>query len=208
MRLEYFFAFGCNLKEFNELLISGWRKFGTFFFRPRCETCFECIPIRIMVKDFQISKNQKRVINKNINTKVLFSDLVFKEEIFEIYKDHSLKRFNQKVNKEDFIQSFFYQSVPSILSEFYIEDKLAGVGFIDISSEALSSVYFIYGNQYEKYSLGTFGALKEIEYAKSLGLKYYYLGYYVKDNHRMAYKAKFKSFELYDWKEKEWKSVD
>ena len=57
---------------------------------------------------------------------------------------------------------------------------------------------------YGKLSPGTISVIKEIEHAQSLGLKYYYLGYYIKDNHSMSYKGRFFPQELYDWKSKEW----
>lgn len=204
MRQEYMIAFGLKEKEFNDLLICGWRKFGVYFFKPNCQSCFECTPIRVKVNQFIPSKNQKRIILKNRDTKVVFNKLNFSNEIFEIYSDHSLNRFKQKSNIEDFKSTFYLESVPSCQSEYYINNKLVAIGFIDISDEALSSVYFIYRTEYNFLNMGTFGAIKEIEYAKILKLKYYYLGYYIKENHSMSYKNKFKPYQLFDWKKQMW----
>ena len=208
MRLEYMFAAGLNKEEYNDLLITGWRRFGYFFFRPKCDICFECIPIRILVDKFTPSKSQRRVINKNENTIVKFNHLRFTDEIYEIYREHSLDRFNQKVSKNDFKQSFFINAVSAMQSEYYIDNKLIAVGFIDISNEAFSSVYFIYKTAFDNFSLGTFSVIKEIEYAKTLGLKYYNLGYYVKNNKRMSYKNKFRPYELYDWHKNIWEEME
>ena len=52
--------------------------------------------------------------------------------------------------------------------------------------------------------LGTFGAIKEIEFAASRGLKYYYLGYYIENNHSMSYKDRFHPNEKYNWHEDRW----
>jgi arginine-tRNA-protein transferase len=93
-------------------------------------------------------------------------------------------------------------------SEYYIDDKLAGVGFIDISSNSLSSIYFIYSSGFKKYRLGTFSALKETEYALSLGLKYYYLGYFIEKNSSMAYKNSFHINEKMDWESGKWLHED
>ena len=200
-------AFGLNAKEFNNLLSKGWRRFGVYFFKPSCMKCFQCIPIRIKVKDFTPSKSQKRVIKNNKDTRVVINKLNFKKQIFEIYKEHSYDRFGQSSSIEDFKNTFFINAVPACQSEYYINNKLVAIGFIDISSNALSSVYFIYKSEYKYLSLGVFGAIKEIEYAKSLKLKYYYLGYYIKDNHRMSYKNKFNPYELYDWHRNKWQSI-
>ncbi len=197
-------AFGLNPDEFNDFLIKGWRRFGIYFFRPNCEICFDCKPIRIDVKKFKPSNSQKRIIKKNYKTSVVFNKLTYKKMIFNIYEEHSFDRFAQISNLDDFKNTFFINAVSSCQSEYYINDNLVAVGFIDISDEALSSVYFVYKTEYNNLSLGTFGAIKEIEYAKNLNLKYYYLGYYIKDNSRMSYKNKFKPFELYDWKKQKW----
>lgn len=186
------------------MLINGWRRFGLYFFRPSCLNCAKCIPIRVRINDFLPSKSQIRVCKKNNFVKLFIKKLEYREELFNIYKEHSLDRFNQVADKEDFIESFFYDAVPAFQSEYYLNDELIAFGFIDMSNEALSSVYYVYKTKYKFLSLGTFSILKEIEYGKSLGLKYYYLGYYIKENRHMSYKNKFKPYELYDWHGKKW----
>ncbi|MFC1671337.1 arginyltransferase, partial [Spirochaetota bacterium] len=105
---------------------------------------------------------------------------------------------------EDFMANFYSESCPSVQSEYYLKDQLIAVGFLDMSSKSLSSIYFIFKTAYEKYSLGTFGALKEIEYTSSLGLKYYYLGYYIENNQSMSYKNRFQPNEKYNWQNEKW----
>jgi len=206
-RQEYLFAIDVTKEEFNNLLINGWRRFGYYFFRPSCIKCAECIPIRVRINKFSLSNSQKRVVKKNEKVKLLIKKLEYSEEIFNIYKEHSSDRFNQSTKQEDFIETFFYDSVPAFQSEYYLNDELIAFGFIDMSSEALSSVYFVFKTKYNFLSLGTFSAIKEMEYARSLGLKYYYLGYYIKENHHMSYKNKFKPYDLFDWNEKKWKEI-
>lgn len=63
----------------------------------------------------------------------------------------------------------------------------------------MSSIYFIYRDEYTKFRLGIFSALKEAEYAHSLGLKHYYLGYYIENNLKMAYKNSFHINEKMEW---------
>lgn len=50
--------------------------------------------------------------------------------------------------------------------KYYLEEKLIAVGVVDVLPESLSSVYFFYDPKYRKYSLGVYGALKEIEYIR------------------------------------------
>ena len=193
-----------SAQEYDQLLETGWRRFGLFFFKPDCIDCFECRPIRIRVNDFALTKSQKRVLEKNKKTKVVFSELQLKDEMYEIYDEHSRTRFDQETTFEDFQMSFFSNILPARQSEFYNIHELIASGFIDISKNAVSSVYFYYKRSYNRLSLGTFGALKEIEYAKNLGRSYYYLGFYIKENKSMAYKNRFKPCQLFDWYEKKW----
>jgi len=203
-RFTYFFALDLSAEELDVILSRGWRKFGMYYFKPLCRDCHECTPIRVRTNECKPTRSQRRVIKECRDVRVEFRDLEYRDEIFEIYKDHSFHRFNKDSNNEDFYSSFYTRSCPSIQSEYYIDDRLAGVGFIDISSNSLSSIYFIYGNEYKKLRLGTYSAFAEAEYAASLGLKYYYLGYYVESNSSMAYKNSFHINEKMDWDTGAW----
>ncbi len=203
-RFEYFFAYELNYDDLNILLEKGWRKFGIYYFRPNCVKCFKCIPLRVLVKDFIPSRSQKRVLRKSEKIRVEFKPLTYKDEIFEIYRDHSLNRFDREVDVETFVSTFYTETCPSMQSEYYLDDELMGVGFLDISSQAFSSVYYIFKTRYEEYSPGTYSILKEIEKAGSLGKKYYYLGYYIEENGSMSYKNMFHPNEKYDWEKGIW----
>ncbi|MCP4163092.1 MAG: arginyltransferase [Deltaproteobacteria bacterium] len=202
-RNEFMLATDLSGEEFNELLKNGWRRFGIYFFRPNCKYCNACIPIRIPVNKFMLSKSQRRVQKKNKDTKVIVRELSFHESLYDLYEDHS-KRFDQESSRENFIQTFFHRSVPAIQTEYYVNEKLSGFGFIDIGKEGASSVYFVFGSEFSKLSIGTFGVIKEIEISKNSGLDYYYLGYYLEKNKHMKYKNSFKPYELYDWGKDIW----
>ncbi len=209
-RHEYFFADQIKKDEMDFLLSKGWRKFGHFLFRPKCLNCNLCIPLRVVVNDFHLRKSQKRILKKNKDVIVKFSPLQYKEEHFDIYFKHSRVRFNKNdiQSREDFIQTFYIGTGKQVLSEFFIEEKLVAFGILDQGTESLSSVYFVFDTDYEKRNLGTFGALKEIEYANDTGLRYYYLGYWIEQNKSMNYKNSFKVHELYNFVEKVWRTPD
>jgi arginyl-tRNA--protein-N-Asp/Glu arginylyltransferase len=201
---EYFLARDLDENELNEFLSRGWRKFGYYYFRPTCEGCSQCIPIRVLVDEFTPSKNQKKIMRKGRDISVRFSTLRYTEEIYDMYRDHSKHRFGNEALKDEFIFNFYLPSCPSLQSEYYLDGTLIAVGFLDITSESLSSVYFIYRSGFDRYSLGTLGVIREITCARMLNLRYYYLGYYIADNHFMAYKSRFKPHEEYNWEKNEW----
>ncbi|WP_372366867.1 arginyltransferase [Candidatus Uabimicrobium sp. HlEnr_7] len=208
-RFEYFFAHELDEYEIAHLLENGWRKFGMYFFRPRCPGCQACIPTRVLVQDFKPSKSQKRVLKKNIDVEVCFSSLRYDDRIFELYKKHSQNRFSQtEGSKENFLHSFYLPSCPGLQSEFYLNGKLIGAGFLDKGHSTLSSIYFVYDTDYQHLNLGTFSILKEIEYAKKLDNLYYYLGYYIEKCTKMAYKNKFNPQQHFNWQTKTWTLFD
>jgi leucyl-tRNA---protein transferase len=204
LRFVYTFLAELNEEEIESFLSTGWRKFGIYYFKPECGSCIDCIPIRVLVNEFIPSKSQRRILRKNSHVEVKFSDLDYKDEIYNIYENHSRVKFGKETDREDFITSFYTPSCPSFQSEYYLDGKLFAVGFLDVSNKALSSVYFAYNTDFEKYSPGTYSVLKEIEFAKSLGLKYYYLGYYIKNNKSMSYKNRYFPNEKFDWESGLW----
>ncbi len=203
---EYFFADHIKSEEMDFLLTKGWRKFGQFLFRPSCDNCSKCVPLRVDVESFKPSKSQKRVIKKNQDITVKHGPLKYQPGHFEIFKKHSLKRFdkNDITNEKDFIQTFYINSGTGYLSEFFLGEQLVAFGILDRTTKGLSSVYFVFDTDFQKRSLGNFGAIKEIEVAQALGLEYYYLGYWIRENQSMNYKASYHPHELYDWATKDW----
>jgi len=74
---------------------------------------------------------------------------------------------------------------------YYLDNKLIAIGFLDILPTGISSIYFIYDPEYKELALGKVSGLKEMALSYKLGLKYYYLGYYIEDCPKMNYKRKF-----------------
>lgn len=210
-RHEFFLAHDLSAQEFDDVLKKGFRKFGVYFFRPHCQNCQACRPLRVNVNDFKPSKSHRRVLKKNQDVAVSFQAPEYSEEIFQLFRKHSKIRFDQEENhntaREDFIQTHFTQTTPTVLSLFHLQDQLIAVGFLDLSQWGTSSVYFIYDPDYGKRSLGVFGALKEIEYTQKTKRDYYYLGYYIKENPSMNYKNQFHPYELFDWTQGIWKEI-
>ena len=127
----YFIAARLDEKELNGILERGWRKFGWYYFRPACGGCERCTPLRVLTRRFEPTKSQRRVIRKNAGVEVRFSDLRYRDEIYEVYLEHSRARFQAAGSPEDFLLSFYNPSCPAIQSEYYKDGRLVGVGFLD-----------------------------------------------------------------------------
>jgi arginine-tRNA-protein transferase len=207
-QMTFFFASDLSEEELDLVLRNSWRKFGAYFFRPQCQNCSACIPVRVPVIDFVASKSQRRNLKRNSDIVVQFiSDWNIDDELYELYENHSINRFGKKTDYDDFRTSFGFKSCPSYLSKYYLENKLIAAGFIDKSTDGLSSVYFIYHNSFLVRGLGNFSILKEIEFAKKLQLKFYYLGYFVDGNAKMHYKSCFFPHERMNWCTGIWERV-
>jgi arginine-tRNA-protein transferase len=207
-RFHYFFAREVSGSELEYLLSRGWRKFGLYYFKPVCVKCRKCIPIRLKAGSINVSRSQKRVLKKGELIRTEFREPEYRDEIFELYRIHSEERFGRDAGYEDFINSFYTRSCPSLQSEYYIDNKLIAAGFLDRSGQSLSSIYFVYDTEYLKYSPGTLSILREAEYAASIGLTYYYLGYYIEENRSMSYKNSFNIHETMDWETETWQIPD
>ncbi|MCK5153547.1 MAG: arginyltransferase [Spirochaetales bacterium] len=187
------------------LLSKGYRHFGEYFYRPECNRCTECHPIRIPVKLFNFSRSEKRVITKNAHFTVIIIDKpVADKSYFNLYKDHK-KRFKEKdvETYDNWISSFFSKFDSNKLMEIKDGDILVGVTHLDVTSSIVSAVYCYWNEKYAFYSPGKFSILKGIQYAIETGAEYYYLGYYIKDNKHMSYKANYRPNQILEggaWK--------
>lgn len=195
--------------DFDMLIINGWRHFGYYFFMPNCETCNSCMPIRTMISDFTPTKSQRRNLKKNNSiVEVEFVEPQYSDEIYSVYEKHSKVKFEQESTVKDFKESFFADAIRgnSKLSLFRVDGILVGIGFLDMSEQGISSVYFCYDTDYSHLGLGVYSVLKEIEFGKLHGKSYYYLGYYVEGNGSMEYKSRYTPSEILDWNKAEWVS--
>eukprot|EP00741_Cyanophora_paradoxa_P005468 tig00000889_g5301.t1 len=90
----------------------------------------------------------------------------------------------------------------SFHQEYRVEGRLVAVGVVDVLPRCLSSVYFYYDPDLRGLDLGTWGALREIEWVQRVGhpacapLAYYYLGYYIHSCPKMRYKGQYEPSEL------------
>ncbi|HSI24316.1 MAG TPA: arginyltransferase [Methylotenera sp.] len=199
---------------YSGLIQQGFRRSGKFAYRPHCESCRECIPVRVISEEFIPNRSQKRAYKQHQNLVVSIKLVAFYEEHYALYAAYQKSRhLDEKPNVSDAqeqddaeqYRNFLCQTnVESVMVEFREADELKMVSVIDLVSDGISAVYTFYdttdnktsfGTSHKRASYGTYNVLWQIEWARSLNLPYLYLGYWIKDSQKMAYKQNFKPLE-------------
>lgn len=182
-----------------ELVRQGFRRSGTFTYRPRCDDCIACIPVRVEVSSFAGSRSQRRVWNKNVHLEASLHPLEDKPEYFELYQRYQNARHpdgGMSNDSHEQYQKFLLQShVDSMLVEFREAGVLRMVSIIDVLDDGLSSVYTFFEPALRQASFGTYNVLWQIELCRQLQRPYLYLGYWIKQSQKMAYKARFQPLQ-------------
>jgi len=184
---------------YSELVHHGFRRSGTFTYRPRCDNCEACIPVRIEIGNFTANRSQRRSWKQHYHLEATLHTLEDRPDYFPLYQRYQNTRHRDGGMNNDSpeqYRSFLLQShVDSLLVEFREEGLLRMVSIIDVLVDGLSSVYTFYEPAIIGSSFGTFNVLWQIELCKKLQLPFLYLGYWIKQSPKMAYKANFQPLQ-------------
>jgi arginine-tRNA-protein transferase len=201
-QIEEFSAERLAPSIYEALLAEGFRRSGSSFYRNRCPGCELCVPIRLDAQSFRPSRSQRRLAR--VNSDLAFSQArsSFERGRFELYRRYAQARHGDGQAPEEAMESYrqFLLQDPldaGLITEFRLPDgSLVANGYLDILPGGLSSVYFAFEPDHSRRSLGTWSVLRELEYAASLGKRWYYLGFWVPGSGKMDYKARFTPFEF------------
>jgi arginyl-tRNA--protein-N-Asp/Glu arginylyltransferase len=192
-------SFLISAAVYSELVRHGFRRSGTFTYRPRCDTCRQCVPVRVVVGDFEPTRSQRRSFKQHNDLEVTLHGLQDKPEYFELYRRYQAARHRDGGMDDDSpeqYRNFLLQShVDTLLVEFRENKVLRMVSVVDVLQDGLSAVYTFYDPEIPQASFGTFNVLWQIELCRKLQLPYLYLGYWIADSRKMAYKAKFQPLQ-------------
>ncbi len=192
-------AFLISAPVYSELVQHGFRRSGTYTYRPHCDACRACVPMRVSARRFTPGRSQRRAWARHANLDATLHPLQDKAEYYELYQRYQHARHKDggmdNDDRESY-QNFLLQShVDSVLVEFREEGILRMVSVIDLLDDGLSSVYTFYDPDLPHASLGVYNVLWQIELCRKLELEYVYLGYWIRESRKMTYKTRYQPAE-------------
>ena len=198
---------GPRAGEMNDLLTQGgFRRSQNIAYRPACEHCRACVSVRIVAGEFVPGRSLRKTQARN-------ADLVSTErpayatteqfDLFRTYLDSRHQRGGMAdMSLDDYKVMVEETHVETRLIEYRVatglleeEGELVAVALSDFMVDGLSMVYSFFNPAYVKRSLGSFMIIDHVARARTMGLPYVYLGYWVKGSRKMDYKKRFQPQE-------------
>ena len=180
---------------YSELVRQGFRRSGSFTYKPHCDNCRACVPVRVDVNAFAANRTQRRIWKKNHQLVASLHPLQDKEEYYALYQRYQNARHldgGMSNDSHDQYEKFLLNShVDSMLVEFREGEVLRMVSIIDVLDDGMSSVYTFFEPDVKQASYGTYNVLWQVELCRQMRLPYLYLGYWIKQSRKMSYKANF-----------------
>lgn len=190
----------------------GFRRSGAHFYRPACQSCSECRPLRVPVGDFRPSKSQRRILKKNSSHSIRIETEPEADKYFSLYQNYILERHAEgdmyPPDRKQFDNFICCKRDCTRFIEFYADDSannLIMVAVCDLLADGISAIYSFFDPKYSQLSLGSYAVLAEIDIAKQIGLSYLYMGYWIADSKKMNYKNRFRPCQILE--KGEWRTL-
>ena len=179
----------------------GFRRSGSYIYRPNCQTCQKCIAVRIPVDQFSSTRSMRRVARRNRDLTAEWITSIDNDECFGLYSRYIEMRHSDGdmyPATRDQYRSFLIDGLSTArYVGFRLEGKLVAIAVMDQLEDGFSAVYTFFCPEMPELSLGRYAILWQIEHCRSVKLPFLYLGYWIKDCEKMSYKTQFRPVELF-----------
>lgn len=185
---------------YERLSRAGFRRSHSLAYRPACPGCNACVPVRIPVDELVWTKAFRRIANRNADLTVKDMTAHATMEQYRLFVRYQRSRHSggemSTMGFRDYRAMVEDSPIDTRIIEFRDgADSLTAVMLADRQADALSAVYSLFDPEQEKRSLGTYMVLWMVRRAEQMELPYVYLGYWIEESPKMAYKARFRPLE-------------
>jgi len=179
---------------------AGFRRSLGFAYRPACPGCNACVPVRIPVDDFALSRRWRRVLASNRLVAATARPARATSEQYELFARYQARRHDEgdmaRMDIGDYRTMIEVGASNSFVAEFRDPDaSLVAACLVDRLGKGMSAVYSFYDPDAPRRSLGSLVILWLVQEARRLGLAHVYLGYWIAESRKMSYKSSFRPLE-------------
>lgn len=185
---------------YSDLSRAGFRRSHRYAYRPACPSCAACVPVRIPVGRYRSQRSGRRLERLNADLSADIMPATAEAAHFETFSEYVRSRHGDSdmasMNFSDYRTMIEDSPVDTVLVTLTDpEGGLAGACLADILDDGLSAVYSFYRPDPPQRSLGTYLVMTLLDLARARQLPYVYLGYWIRESRKMAYKTRFKPLE-------------
>lgn len=196
---------------FGELARAGFRRSHGLAYKPTCQGCNACVPVRIPVAGFTPSRSLRRIVARNQDLVAAERPPAATEEHFRLFKRYLAQRHGESDMAEMGWRDYRAMVEDTTIDSALVEQRgtdgtLLAVCLIDLADDSLSAVYSFFDPSAAKRSLGKYVVLELMRRAGELGLDHVYLGYWIEGSATMDYKRRFPGLEAF--RDGVWRALD
>ena len=188
----------------DNLLKGGFRRSQNIAYMPYCDHCAACVPVRIVVNEFEPRRTLAKIWKMNADIEARRATGRPTIEQFALFRAYIETRHAEggmaDMSLLDYSMMIQDSAVETFLTEYRInrpgkvgakDNPLVAAVLCDRLSDGISLVYSFYEPDLAKRSLGNYIIMEQVAFAKSRGLPFVYLGYWIAGSRKMAYKTRF-----------------
>lgn len=187
---------------YDHLTLAGFRRSHRFAYRPACDNCNACVPVRVVADHFRAGKSLRRIMrcNEDLTARMLPPEAT--HEQYDLFRRYIQSRHGEGemagMSEEEYLSMVESSDVDTRLVEYRTpEGVLVAVCLLDWLADGPSAVYSFFDPNEARRSLGTYVVLWLIEVALNADARHVYLGYWIDQSRKMAYKARFRPLERF-----------
>lgn len=185
---------------YTRLSRAGFRRSHHFAYRPACTGCDACLPVRVPTAAFAPDASLRRIARHNRDLTAELRPPAASAEQYALFSRYLDARHADgemaDMTFADYRAMIEDTSLASAVLELRDpERRLLAACLVDWLEDGASAVYSFFDPAERRRSLGRLCVLALIEQAARRSLPFVYLGYWIADSPKMAYKARFRPLE-------------